>query len=63
MCRSATIYGFAVHIFVTEGMTLPGYFHRVSKTYVAWWFYAMASVAHAAPGPQAPVEQNIQLGD
>ena len=44
-------------------MTIPAYFHRASKTYVAWWFYAMASVAHAAPQTHEPVAQNIQLGD
>ena len=36
---------------------------RFIKSYVAWWFYAMASVAHAAPQTHEPVAQNIQLGD
>ncbi len=37
--------------------------HRFFKGYLAWLFYAYASVAHAAPHAQAPVEQGIQLGD
>lgn len=38
-------------------------FHRFMKGYIAWAFYAYASVAHGAPPSEPPAQPNIQLGD
>lgn len=39
------------------------FFQRFLKAYVAWAFYAYASVAHAAPPQEPPAQPNFQLGD
>jgi sugar lactone lactonase YvrE len=36
---------------------------RFIKSYIAWTFYAYASVIHAAPPSEPPAQPNIQLGD
>jgi sugar lactone lactonase YvrE len=37
--------------------------HRFVKSYIAWTFYAFASVIHAAPQTPPPAQPAIQLGD
>lgn len=37
--------------------------HRLTKIYLAWWFYAYASVVHAAPPSEPPAQPALQLGD
>ncbi len=62
--RSASIYGFAVHIFVAGECVLSPRRHRFCKAYIAWLFYGYASVLHIPqPMSEPPAQQGIQLGD